>query len=166
MGPIARDDAVLPEVYFEHASSIIDDEATFKGNHTVALIIDNTSGTLSTPGMDLSLYVSIKGTAAFATDYSSTLLHIPTTFVIDAASWPLPGTRKKIEMDVKVIEDALPEGNETILFEVVLTGPGKLGSQVQHTVTIIDDDQVVLSNDNMVCFPIKQPYGKIVMICL
>jgi hypothetical protein len=154
VGPIAKGYAVLPEVYFELGSSIIDDEGTFQGPHTVELIVDNTNGTLITPGMDLSLYVNIKGTAAFGTDYSSTL-QIPTIFVINAGNWPLPGTTKKIELDVNVIDDALLEDNETVRFEVSLTGPGKLGSQVEHTVTIIDDDQVLLS-----CIGFLPPFYK------
>lgn len=144
VGPVTDEQVELPLVYFQLESSVINDEGTATGPHTVRLLVDNRQGTLATPAMDLNLYIGVRGSAAVGSDYQASLI-IPTFVTIDPANWPAPGSIEVVHLDFTVIDDLLIEGNETIDLSVSLTGPGILGDRIRHTVSIIDDDQLPYS---------------------
>lgn len=137
VGPISDEAAVLPTIYFPLASSVIDDEGSFPGTHFVDLVVDNTVGTLTAPGLDLRLNVSITGTAAAGIDYVPGVA-IPTIFSFGPSDWPAPGTIGTVQIGLTPIPDDLMEDDETIVLSVRLTGPGLLGAQTEHVVTLID----------------------------
>ncbi len=146
IGPVSRNSADLPLVAFAEAGSEIDTEGSAVVPHIVNLVVDNTAGNLDapSPSLPLSLHVRITGSAAMMKDYS-TGLAIPTVLVVDAGNWPAPGASAVLPLDFSVIDDDLAEGNETIELAVLLTGPGLLGAQSTHTITIIDDDSAAIA---------------------
>ena len=146
VGPVSDEAAVLPLVYFPLASSLIDNEGSFSGTHFVDLVVDNMDGTLPAPGMDLTLNVGIRGTAAPGIDYIADA-GIPTIFVLDALDWPAPGTTRTLQIGLTPLPDALVEDAETIELSVRLTGPGVLGAQRTHVVTLVDARQTVYACD-------------------
>ncbi len=154
IGPISSEAAVLPVVAFAFDDSVINNEATVVDPHLVDLVVDNTNGNISSPAIPLRLYISIKGTAALDTDYSTSLT-VPTVFVVDAGNWPAPGDSKTFQLDFTVIDDLLLEGSETIQLSVSLTGPGILGDRKDHIVTIIDNEFVGLN-----CSGFLPPFNK------
>jgi len=172
IGPVTDEIAILPEIYFELTSSVIDNEGTFVGPHLVDMVIDNTSGTIASPAMDLTLYLGVQGTAALDTDYMSSVT-TPTVITINSGNWPAPGTSSVMQIDVSVIDDLLVEGIETIEFSVTHTGPGVLGAQTTHTVTIIDDEEpftllplfpALASNINLLAVENASAGGKVAII--
>ena len=146
VGPISDEAAVLPTVYFPLASSEIDDEGSFPGTHFVDLVVDNTAGTLTAPGLDLRLNVSITGTAAPGVDYVPDVA-IPTVFAFGPAEWPAPGTTGTVQIGLTPIPDDLVENDETIVLSVRLTGPGVLGAQTEHVVTLLDARRTIYACD-------------------
>lgn len=144
VGPVSRTAARLPVIAFAEAASAIVDEGSAPAPHVVELLVDNTSGNLAAPAPDvpLSLNVKITGNASPLPDYD-TSLPVPTILVVDGSNWPAPGSSLSFPLDFTVIDDTLVESDETIELSVSLTGPGLLGAQTTHTVTILDDDGLV-----------------------
>lgn len=155
VGPVSDEAAELPTVYFPLAASIIDDEANFAGAHFVDLLVDNSAGTLAAPGMDLSLFVSVRGTAASGVDYAQNF-PIPTVFTFDSLNWPAPGTSRTLRLGITPIPDDLIESDETIELSVQLTGPGVLGVQTDHIVTLRDAPQLIYACNGFLP-PLQEP---------
>lgn len=152
-GSISSDNPILPLVYFTTPSTLVDNEGT-AGTQFVDLVIDNTNGTLPASGpVPVTLYVTQTGTAAETADFNSGQA-TPTQFVINA-TFPTPGTSTTITLSFDILDDLLPEANETISLNVSLIGPAVLDTaRASHVLTILDDDTpppVVVNN------PVGQP---------
>jgi predicted outer membrane repeat protein len=143
VGAIANETVILPEVYFETASTTIDDEGTVTTTQNVNLVVDNTNGTLSAPGsLPLTIFVTQRGTATDVVDYSPSIA-TPLIYTFDAGSWVATGNSVTLSIPINVIDDLIAESDETIEFELTVIGPGVLiANQSTHVVTIIDDDRV------------------------
>ncbi|MFC1708391.1 Calx-beta domain-containing protein, partial [Planctomycetota bacterium] len=104
------------------------------GAHSVPLIL---SGPTLTADLKVAV-VSSGGTATAGGDYEAVLALV--TFPADSN----PGTTANL--DLKLLDDALVEGNETVSLHVAgIAGHAVLGSPATHTVTIRDDDPTVVS---------------------
>jgi len=128
---------VLPLISFASGSST----ASEGNSHSVDVILDNTSGNLSSQSM--AFYVNVSGTAVSqGIDYtrnSSLPISIP------ASSWPAPGSTRTVSIDLSILADAQTDPGETIIFEIQqsgLAGPAFLGTITSHTVTISETDVV------------------------
>lgn len=172
IGPVSDEIAILPEIYFNLPSSIIDNEATLGGVHQVDIVVDNILGTVTSPAMELTLYIGVQGTAALDTDYN-TSIDIPSMITINPGNWPMPGTSSVLQIDISTIDDLLIEGTETIEFSISHTGPGVLGAQTTHTVSILDDEDpftlfplfpAVSSNINTVSVENASTGGRVAII--
>ena len=141
VGAVSSLDVILPEIYFETPSTLIDNEGTVTTQQTINLVIDNTNGTLPAPGtLPLTIYVSLTGTSTPTTDYTTTLT-TPSTFTINAGNWVAPGNSQIITIPIDVLDDTIYEGDETIQLSLLLSGPGVIDpNRASHIVTIIDDE--------------------------
>ncbi|MEQ8675914.1 MAG: choice-of-anchor Q domain-containing protein [Aggregatilineales bacterium] len=139
-GSISDDNIILPLVYFATPSTLVDNEGT-AGTQFVNVVIDNTAGNLTAPTtVPLTVYITQGGTAANTSDFNAGQA-IPTVYTFDAATFPAPGTIATIPLSFAILDDLLPEGNETINLGLSLTGPAVLNpAQATHILTIIDDD--------------------------
>lgn len=149
VGAIADDTAILPEVYFETVSTVIDDEGTVTTTQNINLIVDNMYGTLVAPGsLPLTIFVTQRGSATDDLDYSSSST-TPLVFTFNAGNWVAPNNSQTLTIPIDVIDDLLPEADETIQFDLIVIGPGVLRTgQSSHLVQIIDDDVIPQNNDD------------------
>ena len=91
------------------------------------------------PVGDLNISVEFSGSATLTTDY--TLAGLSGTGANRILT--LPAGDRTASFMLTAVDDGLSEGNETAVFTLV-TGSGyTLGSQIAHTLTIIDDPSIV-----------------------
>lgn len=140
-GAVSDENVNLPLVYFRTAATVFNDEGTSTGAQVVELVIDNTSGTFNAPTtVPLTVYVTQIGSAADSIDFNATQAP-PSTFTFGAGTFPAPGTSATLTFSFEVLDDLLPEGDETVALTAIVTGPGVLdAARSTHLVTIIDDD--------------------------
>jgi uncharacterized protein YjlB len=119
---VDNDVAALPTV----AVTTTDDTATEEGTTTGAFTITRTG---DVTGM-LTVNYTVSGTATPNTDYLS--LTGTVTFAAGAASATLL---------ISPIDDALVEGNETVVLTLGANAAYTLGAATQATVTIVDNDE-------------------------
>jgi hypothetical protein len=117
-----NDVAALPTV----AVTATDDTATEEGTTTGAFTITRTG---DVTGM-LTVNYTVSGTATPNTDYLS--LTGTVTFAAGAASATLL---------ISPIDDAIVEGNETVILTLDANAAYTLGAATQATVTIVDNDE-------------------------
>lgn len=119
---------------------IMDDDATISisayplnlaENSGTAAFILTLSAAYST---DINVQLAFSGTAAYGVDYSTTT---GTTVTI-------PAGQLSATIGIFPLDDALPEGNETLIADIasVTGGSVVIGTPSSATITIIDDDAV------------------------
>jgi len=141
VGAVSEDTIILPEVYFELPSTLIDDEGTVTTTQNINIIVDNTAGNLTAPGsLPLTIYVLRSGAASSASDYNLGVA-TPISFALNAGNWVAPGNTGTFSLPLNILDETQFEPTETVEFNLIAVGPGVLQvAQSTHLVTIIDDD--------------------------
>lgn len=108
-----------PEVSFEVADQTVSERA---GSVRVRLVSNLASERV------ISVMPTATGTASRNRDYT-----VPTGF----ASFDIQPGQQATTVDIGIVNDADPEGNETIIFDLAPPNYGTLGTAKRHTLTIL-----------------------------
>ncbi len=124
-------------IAFQNPVSATNDEAGATHNVNVELVIDSTpaGGKLAAP-VSVDITDQTTGSAASGTDYTAWNNNKKTVqFAADSQAGTQP-------VGIDVLQDALVEGDETVVLGLAVVGAGPVqdGAQTAHTATITDDD--------------------------
>ncbi|EMI18920.1 extracellular nuclease [Rhodopirellula maiorica SM1] len=123
----------LPTVSISTSNQTVDEDA---GNITLTATLSAVSDT------DVSIPFAVSGTAAIGGDF--TITPSPITIAAGATSGNL---------SVAIIDDAEVELAETVVLELGTPTGADLGSQSSNTITIVDDDEAIPTDNARVFSP-------------
>ena len=132
----------VPTVQFVSAASTTSLEAVAAEStgHVITVVLKMPDGCALAEPVTVDAVDAASGTATADADYEA--LAVPTTVTFPAGS--VNGDTQTVSL--KVLDDRLVEGPETVVLQLTnVTGGAALGSAAEHTVTIADDDEAVLS---------------------
>ena len=142
VGPISAHEVTIADddqpvtLEFAAAASKTNDES--QTSHTLLLTLSRPGGGSLEEAITVDIVDTETGTASANSDYTS---NSPTTVMFPAGFT----IGDSLALDVPILDDDAVEEDETFQFQLVnLQGPGILGNQSTHKVTITDDDIVVV----------------------
>jgi len=116
----------LPTVSVEATDADAAEAGADSGTFTITR--SDTSG-------DLTVYYSVSGTAINGTDYTQL-----------SGAGVIPEGDYSVDVEVAPLDDGLEEGSETVILTISADAAYNVGSPDSGTVTLLDDDAVVVHN--------------------